>query len=145
MGIKTEMGAGATRLAGVHQACFDDSWSATEFASLLENSAVTGLVLNEDGYDVGMALLQKLGGETEILTFGIRRSARARGLGYRFLRDCADFTRTRGASAMVLEVSSTNVAAKRLYFGFGFEQVGLRAAYYADRSDALICRLQVGA
>jgi ribosomal-protein-alanine N-acetyltransferase len=39
---------------------------------------------------------------------------------------------------MFLEVSTQNPAARGLYQRLGFTQVGRRASYYADGSDALV-------
>jgi ribosomal-protein-alanine N-acetyltransferase len=46
----------------------------------------------------------------------------------------------RGAAAMFLEVSTRNEAARALYARTGFTEVGRRARYYADGSDALVLR-----
>ncbi len=143
MGVTLEMVSpdGAARLARSHQACFEQSWSVDEFSKLLENPAILGVMLCEDKRDIGMSLIQILNTEAEILTFGVHRKRRGNGFGYHLLQGCCNWVQGRGAKFMVLEVSSNNIAAKHLYFGFGFEQVGLRKAYYADQSDALICRM----
>jgi ribosomal-protein-alanine N-acetyltransferase len=39
---------------------------------------------------------------------------------------------------MFLEVSATNDAARRLYDGAGFVEVGRRPRYYADGTDAVL-------
>ena len=46
----------------------------------------------------------------------------------------------RGAATMFLEVSTRNEAARTLYARAGFTEVGRRARYYADGSDALVLR-----
>ena len=50
----------------------------------------------------------------------------------------------RGAQAVLLEVAEPNVAARALYAGFGFQEVGQRRHYYADGSDALVLRYDIG-
>ena len=42
------------------------------------------------------------------------------------------------ASVVHLEVRASNAAARRLYAGLGFDEVGLRAPYYADGDDAVL-------
>ncbi|PHR63213.1 MAG: ribosomal-protein-alanine acetyltransferase [Robiginitomaculum sp.] len=133
----------AERLTKIHARCFDASWSIKEFAKLLANPAVQAIVLVEDDRDTGMALLQNLAGETEILTFGIIRARRGNGMGYRLLQAISDLARAGASRSIFLEVSKGNKAATHLYAGFGFEQVGLRKDYYADGSDAFICRLSL--
>ena len=46
----------------------------------------------------------------------------------------------RGAAAMFLEVSESNLAARALYEAGGFARAGLRRRYYADGTDALVLR-----
>jgi len=133
----------AARLAKLHQNCFQQSWSIAEFSRLLENQAVIGLMYLEDDRDIGLALLQSIAGETEILTFGIIPARRSKGFGYGLLSGICDYAKTIDSKAVFLEVSSNNSAGKNLYLGYGFEQVGIRKSYYADRSDALICRLSL--
>lgn len=145
MGLTTKPVAqkDAARIAAIHRQCFAQSWSGKEFAELLKNPAVLGLVFLENDRDIGMALLQSIGSETEILTFGIIPARRAKGFGYDILRGISHQAQTLGSRAIVLEVSSNNQVARNLYTGFGFEKIGVRKRYYADQSDALICRLQL--
>jgi len=73
MGIKVQQvsHSQAARLAKLHKSCFQQSWGIAEFSRLLENQVVTGLMYLEDDRDIGLALLQSIAFETEILTFGI--------------------------------------------------------------------------
>ncbi len=51
----------------------------------------------------------------------------------------------RGATRVALEVRTSNVAARRLYEGFGFYQVGRRKGYYFDTGeDALLMEAPLG-
>jgi ribosomal-protein-alanine N-acetyltransferase len=49
-----------------------------------------------------------------------------------------------GTRSLFLEVDERNLAARRLYAGFGFAQVGVRKSYYAqadqDTGAALVLR-----
>jgi ribosomal-protein-alanine N-acetyltransferase len=45
-----------------------------------------------------------------------------------------------GATAMFLEVSERNEAARALYAAAGFVPAGRRRRYYADGTDALVLR-----
>ncbi|MCF6292408.1 MAG: GNAT family N-acetyltransferase [Robiginitomaculum sp.] len=145
MGLKVQQVSQgqAARLAKLHQSCFQQSWSVAEFSRLLENQAVIGLMYLEDDRDIGLALLQSIAGETEILIFGIIPTRRGKGFGYGLLSGICDYAGTIDSKAIFLEVSNNNPAGINLYKGYGFEQVGLRKKYYADRSDALIYRLKL--
>ncbi|MXY71468.1 MAG: ribosomal-protein-alanine acetyltransferase, partial [Dehalococcoidia bacterium] len=50
-----------------------------------------------------------------------------------------------GAAAVTLEVRASNEAARALYRGCGFEEVGERRRYYADGADAVIMTLALDA
>jgi len=131
----------AARLATLHQRCFKQSWTAAEFASLMNNPAVIGLVFTEDERDIGLTLLQTIGSETEILTFGILPERRGLGLGYGLLQAICDLLLASDKHNVFLEVSENNKPAINLYLGFGFKQISVRPRYYDDGSDALIYRL----
>lgn len=50
-----------------------------------------------------------------------------------------------GAEELLLEVRSSNGAARQLYAGAGFAAVGVRRAYYSDPvEDAVLMRLPLG-
>lgn len=143
MEIGTEIvGAdGVTRLAALHGKSFDASWSEQEFHTLLANPHIHGLVLRVDNGDVGMALVQSVAGESEILTLCILPRHRGKGLGYQLLHACCDTARVAASRHLFLEVSERNAPAMALYAGFGFSETGRRARYYSDDSDAVLMRL----
>lgn len=126
------------RLARLHVKSFDASWSEAEFLSLLANPHVAGLILQEDGSDAGMALVQSVAQESEILTLCILPRLRGNGLGYQLLHACCDIARVAGSRHLFLEVSDRNAPAMALYTGFGFTETGRRPRYYGDDSDAVL-------
>jgi ribosomal-protein-alanine N-acetyltransferase len=128
--------AHAAALAELHAIAFPpaERWSAATFAALLALPGVFGLVVA----DQGLLLARVAADEAEILTLGVSPLARRAGCGAALLRAaeaqaCAD-----GARRIFLEVSIGNRAAHALYMSAGYSEVGRRARYYADGSDALI-------
>ncbi|MDD7384453.1 MAG: GNAT family N-acetyltransferase [Actinomycetaceae bacterium] len=83
-----------------------------------------------------------LGPEAEILTIGVQRSWRGRGVGNNLLTLMLLRAVASGAEAVFLEVRSQNGAARRMYQQRGFIDVGLRRGYYGD-DDAVVMRLDV--
>lgn len=140
MGIRVQtVGAEASaRLADLHGRSFDNQWSESELAALLANTHVAALVLQLGGVDAGMALVQSIAGESEILTFCIVPRHRGKGLGYQLLHACCDLSRAAASRHLYLEVSDRNAPAIALYNGFGFTETGRRAQYYGDDSDAVM-------
>jgi ribosomal-protein-alanine N-acetyltransferase len=130
--------AHAPAMAAIHAAAFPpgERWGADAFGLQLGLPGVFGL-LDERG---GMLLARVAAGEAEILTLAVHPAARRRGIAGALLGEAALVARAAGAVELFLEVSAANAAALALYKAAGFATVGRRAAYYADRSDALVQR-----
>lgn len=88
----------------------------------------------------GMILARTMADEAEVLTLAVDPSAQRTGLGRALLNQALATARRRDAIAIFLEVSSANAAARSLYAGAGFVQVGSRRGYYPEGGDALVLR-----
>ena len=135
----------ALPLAAMHEACFpEDPWDAAAFDRILALSGVFGYLAWPVGEPAGFILARDLGDEAEVLTLGVLPEARRRGVGRALIQALLGELRRRALGSLVLEVAADNHAARRLYGGFGFLQVGLRPRYYRRSGtvvDALILRL----
>jgi len=83
-------------------------------------------------------------GESHILNICVRPDERRRGLGRKLLDYLITLARRHNADTALLEVRPSNRAALGLYKSLGFNEVGMRKAYYPDkqgREDALILAL----
>lgn len=78
----------------------------------------------------------------DIQTIGVLPEFEGRGIARAMLDDLIAEAIRRGAQNIMLEVSSTNPRAQRLYQRYGFEHIHTRRKYYRDGSDGLIMRLQ---
>lgn len=77
--------------------------------------------------------------EAHIITVGVRRAYRGRGLGELLLIAAIEQAVGRGVRIASLEVRPSNNVARNLYGKYGFEVQGVRKGYYTDdREDALI-------
>lgn len=77
--------------------------------------------------------------EAHVLTIGVRRTYRGRGVGELLLIGAIEEAYRKGASLVTLEVRPSNFIARNLYAKYRFEVRGVRKGYYADdREDALI-------
>lgn len=125
--------------AAVHAAAFAHPWQAKAFADLLALPTVRGvLAVEEGGAPVGLILVQVVAGEAEILTIGVARTARRRGVGRRLLDWALDGLRAEGGGRLFLEVAADNTAARALYGAAGFAEVALRRGYYEGGIDAVV-------
>ena len=128
-------------LAAIHASAFaaPDAWSRDVFSLQLALPNVLGL-LHSSG---GMILLRIAADEGEILTLAVTPKVRRLGLGGALLGEATRQAAARGIRTVFLEVSVTNIAARRLYTQAGFIQAGQRPHYYSDASDALVLRLDL--
>lgn len=121
-----------TQMAALHRLCFTTPrpWSEAELAQLVHAPGVIDLRKNN-----GFLLGRVIADEAELLTLAVhpsaRRSGEGRALVSDFLHACRD------AASVFLEVAADNDPAIQLYRGFGFEQAGLRKAYYG-KTDAIV-------
>lgn len=137
----------AAPLARLHLACFpDEPWDCAAFARLLALPGCFGCLAWHGRAPMGFALARDLGTECEILSLGVTPQRRRQGTGRALVAAIIAAAARRGLGSVVLEVAVDNDAARSLYAGTGFRQVGRRPGYYRRRSglaDALILRLML--
>ena len=128
----------AVVLAALHRAIFlDKSWSETAWKTfLISDQHQAWIALNQDDVPFGCLLIQRVGPEVEILTFGIDPSFTKRGHGQWLLDQGLTWMKDAGIETCLLEVASKNAAAIHLYAKNGFVQVGRRAGYYQVKSKS---------
>ena len=79
------------------------------------------------------------GDEAHITEIAVREELRGRGIGELLLIGSLRAAVEYGSRVMTLEARVSNFVAQKLYEKYGFEEVGLRRAYYSDnREDAVI-------
>jgi [ribosomal protein S18]-alanine N-acetyltransferase len=139
------------RAAAVHGESFaplgERAWTRQDLAGLLASPGVTGLLLQAEGRDAGIALCRVAADEAELLTIAVRPTERRRGAGRRLLTAVIDHAREAGAGALFLEVGADNPPARALYEAMGFRAIGTRTSYYRRGDgplvDALVMRLSL--
>jgi [ribosomal protein S18]-alanine N-acetyltransferase len=134
-------------LACLHAAACEEPWSAAAIADLMAQDGVFAVVaFDPPGDSAGFVLMRVAADEAEILTLAVRPASRQRGLGRAMIREGAKKAVQMGGKSLFLEVNVGNFAARNLYAGLGFLQVGMRRGYYHKdmdhKEDALV--LSVG-
>lgn len=126
----------AEALAALHALAFppEERWGADALRLMLEMPGSFGLYAAEGGF----ILARVAADEAEVLTLAVAPAARRQGVGAALLETALTLVEEAGAGVMFLEVSTGNAAARALYAGAGFTEVGRRPRYYADGSDALV-------
>jgi tRNA threonylcarbamoyl adenosine modification protein YeaZ/ribosomal-protein-alanine acetyltransferase len=122
-------------------------WSEQSFADAIASGCIVqgvGLAPDPTQLAAYFVLLQVLD-ETQLLTIGVGKAWQGNGLGRWMLEQAIVLSKLLGAKSMLLEVRESNAPARALYLSIGFEEVGVRKAYYAtataSREDARVMRL----
>jgi [ribosomal protein S18]-alanine N-acetyltransferase len=80
------------------------------------------------------------GVEADILTVAVLPDFRRQGIAREFMRQIEQWSKERGASAMMLEVEQSNNAAIELYTSLGYMKISVRMDYYGPDQDAFVMR-----
>jgi ribosomal-protein-alanine N-acetyltransferase len=80
------------------------------------------------------------GVEADILTVAVLPEYRRQGIAKEFMRQIEEWSKERGASAMMLEVEHTNESAIELYKSLGYMKISVRMDYYGPGKDAFVMR-----
>ena len=149
--IQVAQSSCAGELALLHGRLFDPGWKEASLCALLGGPASLALVAREAlaGKPIGLVIGQIAADEAEILTLGVEKDWRRRGIGRLLMQSFLDIARQNGAGLFFLEVAGSNRAAISLYADLGFLRTGSRAAYYArsdgKREDAIVLSLKIQA
>ncbi|MFO1364091.1 MAG: ribosomal protein S18-alanine N-acetyltransferase [Burkholderiales bacterium] len=127
-------------VAAIEQDIYEFPWTLGNFRDSLAAgySCWAGVA---DGALAGYAIMMIGAGEAHLLNLSVAAPFQRRGFGRDLLVHLMGVARSYGARVLLLEVRPSNRAARALYAGFGFEQVGARRDYYPareGREDALL-------
>lgn len=112
--------------------CFPSGfWNRSQILSHL--NSFSGLGIYSENLLCSYVLFSAGTEETEIFRIGTRVKFRRKGLSGKLIQELEKFS-----ASILLEVSSRNIEAQRLYEKSGFRLSGRRKKYYSDDSDALI-------
>jgi [ribosomal protein S18]-alanine N-acetyltransferase len=120
------------------------AWSAQSLAEEIVTLGRWYIGVEVEGRLVGYAGLWFDGFDAQVMTIGTDTAYQGRGLGRLMLDALVDQARTLGAAVLLLEVRVDNEPALHLYRTAGFEQLGIRRAYYQPGDiDAWTMRLDL--
>lgn len=132
-------------VAAVERVSFVAGWPPTAFQRELQHNAMARYVVLEGAASGAAHQIVAFGGlwlqvdEAHVVTVAVRPECRRAGYGLVVVRALLDVARDEGMQAATLEVRVSNEAARKLYRGCGFYEVGERKRYYADNGeDAVI-------
>jgi len=116
-------------------------WTAEQYNKLVSRGIV--LVAGEADRLCGFISAQAVVGEWEIENLVVAAKLLRRGIGSELIGALIERVRSEAATAILLEVRESNLAARGLYEKRGFREVGRRRSYYADPvEDAILYTLR---
>ena len=101
-----------------------------------EGIKVFGILLSN--HVIGICVIHVVLDEAQINFFVVDQKYREKGFGSYLMSYLIEQCEHSNIKKLFLEVSHTNVAAKKFYNHFDFTTVGIRRNYYKDGSDALL-------
>jgi len=124
----------------IEKLCFPTPWTRRAFVSELnENVYAHYIVARSNGRLAGYAGMWVILEEAHITNIAVHPAYRRQGLGRLLLHELMERARVRHATAMTLEVRTSNLVAQTMYTRAGFQVRGLRKGYYTDtKEDAIV-------
>jgi len=138
--IRVMQPADLKAVAAVERASYVYPWSLGIFRDCLL-AGYHCLVLDVGGSLTGYGIMSIAAGEAHLLNLCVHPNAQRFGYGRRLLNVLLQRAVDADADKVFLEVRPSNHIALRLYRSIGFEQIGIRPAYYQaedGREDAVI-------
>ena len=116
---------------------FNNPWSNKSIRNELKRGSNSlNLVAEMDQKMIGYFFAHLLDNEIHILNIAIDVTYQHQGYGKQFFKEILENYLQYGD--VYLEVKQSNFPAINLYLNFGFEEIDIREAYYADGEDAVI-------
>jgi ribosomal-protein-alanine N-acetyltransferase len=131
-------------VVAIEVAAYPYPWSRNNFVDSLAAGYHARCLVDAHGTVLGYMLAMAGVEEMHLLNIAVAPTQQGRGHALRLLRALVAQARATHAACLWLEVRPSNLRARQLYERFGFEQLGVRRAYYPDadgrREDALVMR-----
>lgn len=124
----------------IEQAAYQFPWTEAVFQDCLRVGYCCW-ILEIDDVVVAHGVMSVAAGESHILNLCVHPDSQNIGLGKEMLNHLLQIARHHQVDMVFLEVRPSNEAAKRLYMGAGFDDVGTRSNYYpaeSGKEDAVI-------
>jgi len=132
-------------VVALERAIYPFPWSLGNFRDSL--SAGYSCWIYESAPDVvGYAVMMVAAGEAHLLNLSIAREWQRRGMGRQFMHHLMKVARDYHATTMLLEVRTSNAAARRLYHSLGLRDIATRTKYYPaenGREDAILMAMHL--
>ena len=129
----------ADEIAAIEEMTFAMPWSRKDFWAEAVNENAIYIVGTIDDKVAAYAGAWISFEEAQVTNVAVHPDYRGQGIGTILFAKLVEEVKTKGVTAITLEVRPSNNAAIKLYENFGLKSVGRRKGYYLDNGeDALI-------
>jgi ribosomal-protein-alanine N-acetyltransferase len=121
-------------------------WSMKNFTDSLDSGHYAWVYCDSFDVVIGYAIIQLVMDEAHLLNLCVSPEMQGKGYGRRILEHVIDYSKTRSANLIVLEVRRSNQRAQNLYLQMGFNEMSIRRGYYPaeqGREDAILMGLDL--
>ena len=131
-------------VASLEAECFAEPWSEKSLELLLGERGV-GFAVMLDGAAIAYGGMLCVLDEGQITNIAVSREHRRKGLARLILLSLEEYALQNGIEFLSLEVRESNIAARSLYCGNGWSEVGVRKNFYRlPTEDAIIMTKTLG-
>ena len=125
-------------VAALERECFSSPWSEDALRDTMNSNDNIFLVAKEEGVVCGYVGCYYVIDEGYITNVAVSERFRRRGVARALINELICLAESAGLSFVTLEVRSLNSAARKLYEGLGFKEVGCRPHFYENPTDDAI-------
>lgn len=149
MKIREAMHLDLPVLASMEKQLFSDSpWSMGQFKEEFAGVPKTRIfyvATDKENQIIGYAgvLVVAAGVEADVLTVGVLPQNQKQGIATAFMQRLEEWSLSKGAPAMMLEVAIDNDPAIALYEKLGYSNITTRRDYYGPGLDAFVMRKEL--
>jgi ribosomal-protein-alanine N-acetyltransferase len=123
----------------IERETFSDPWNYEDFLNSYQNENNQYLIAEVDGRIAGYCGYWGIAGEGDIYNVAVKKEFRRQKIGIKMLNVLISQAKSRGITALTLEVRQSNEAARKLYQQLGFVDAGIRKDFYTlPKEDAVI-------
>jgi ribosomal-protein-alanine N-acetyltransferase len=133
-----------SQMAEIEREAFDMPWTEAMFIPEVQSENAVYLVGVRGGEVICYGGFHRVLDEAHITNIAVKSAERGKGIGKLLMSMLMAKARESGVRTMTLEVKENNLAAIKMYQGFGFVVDGIRKRYYANKFDALLMHAEIG-
>ena len=129
-------------ILNIERKSFSKPWTEDHFKRDLNNKISVNWVYQNDNHVVGYFFGWQVMDEYHLNNIAVAESLRGNGIGIHLLKNMVSYLKEVKVKSVFLEVSSSNLSARKLYEKMGFVPKGERKDYYTKGDDAVLYMLE---